>query len=88
MQWFQGKISQIEIDSHSDGYLLVERVSRSSNEWSNLLLTKNCSKLQWELGWNGNRLSNGRGSTELLAHDPFIHRWVLDVLKQAERLNK
>jgi hypothetical protein len=85
MRWFQGEISVIEIDSNPDAYVLFERVTRSSNEWANLLLTKKGCKEHWELGWNGERLSNGHGTKNLIAHDPSIHRWVLDALKQAER---
>jgi hypothetical protein len=87
MQWFKGKSSQVEIASHGD-YSLFERVNRSADEWANLLLTKNSSKLQWELGWNGERLSNGNNTKALVAHDPAIHRWVMDAIKQAERENK
>jgi hypothetical protein len=80
MQWFQGNITQIEIASYGD-YKLFECVNRSTDTWANLLVTN--SKQKFELGWNGKRLSNGNGSKELIAHDPAIHRWVLDTIKQA-----
>jgi hypothetical protein len=77
MQWFQGHITQIEIASHGD-YKLFECVN---DAWATLLVTN--SKKKFELGWNGKRLSNGNGNKELIAHDPAIHRWVLDTIKQA-----
>jgi hypothetical protein len=86
MQWFQGKkLTQIEIDSHPDGYVLFERVDKSTAEWSTLLLTKTHAKERWEFGWNGDRLSNGHNTKSLITHDPSIHRWVLDALKCAKR---
>jgi hypothetical protein len=42
---------------------------------------------RWEFGWNGDRLSNGHDTKKLIAHDPIVHQWVIDVLKQAERLS-
>jgi hypothetical protein len=87
MRWFLGKqeIIQVEIDSHPTGYTLVERTNRSTNEWANLLLTKAGGTTSFELGWNGQRLSNGRGTIDLVAHAPNIYQWALDTLTQAER---
>jgi hypothetical protein len=88
MRWFQGKISAIEIDSNPNGYVLYEHVNKSSDGWANLLLTEKGSKEHWELGWNGERLSNGHATKNLLTHDPSIHRWVLDALKAATRISQ
>jgi hypothetical protein len=85
MRWFQGKqeIIQVEIDTHSSGYTLIERTDRSTNEWANIVLSKGQKLI--ELGWNGTRLSNGRGAKDLIAHDPEVYKWAIDTLRAAER---
>ena len=40
MRWFEGNVTQIEIDLHPIGYILYERINKSTNQWANLLLIK------------------------------------------------
>jgi len=44
MRWFEGNVTQIEIDSHPNGYILYEKINKSTNQWANLLLIK---KHEW-----------------------------------------
>jgi hypothetical protein len=86
MNWFQGKISQIEIAGHpATGYVLYERVNKSNDNWATLLLMKSFRDEHWEFGWNGSRLSNGHATKLLISNQPDLHQWVLDVLKKAQR---
>lgn len=46
MRWFEGNVTQIEIDSHPNGYILYERINKSTNQWANLLLIKNLERMK------------------------------------------
>ena len=32
MRWFEGNVTQIEIDSHPNGYILYERINKSTDQ--------------------------------------------------------
>ena len=32
MRWFEGNVTQIEIDSHPNGSILYERINKSTNQ--------------------------------------------------------
>ena len=46
MRWFEGNVTQIEIDSHPNGYILYERINKSTNQWANLLLIKKLERMK------------------------------------------
>ena len=46
MRWFEGNVTQIEIDSHPNGYILYERINKSTNRWANLLLIKKLERMK------------------------------------------
>ena len=46
MRWFEGNVTQIEIDSHPNGHILYERINKSTNQWANLLLIKKLERMK------------------------------------------
>ena len=46
MRWFEGNVTQIEIDSHPNGYILYEKINKSINQWANLLLIKKLERMK------------------------------------------
>ena len=46
MRWFEGNVTQIEIDSHPNGYILYERINKSANQRANLLLIKKLERMK------------------------------------------
>jgi hypothetical protein len=46
MRWFEGNVTQIEIDSHPNGCILYERINKSTNQWPNLLLIKKLERIK------------------------------------------
>lgn len=46
MRWFEGNVTQIEIDLHPIGYILYERINKSTNQWANLLLIKKLERMK------------------------------------------
>ena len=46
MRWFEGNVTQIEIDTHPNGCILYERNNKSTNQWANLLLIKKLERMK------------------------------------------
>ena len=70
----------VEVAHHPRGFTLFERPS--GNGWRNFKLVANQrrKKRNWWLGWNGERLSEGKDMKLLQEHEPEICEWVVDVL--------
>jgi hypothetical protein len=63
-------------------FVLFERPNKSALPWRNLKLirTSNGPKRNWWLGWNGERLANGKDRKILAEHNPEIERWIISTL--------
>jgi hypothetical protein len=71
----------MKVVASRDGFVLFER-DDGTPPWRNFKLVRaEGPKRNWWLGWNGQRLADGRDRLKLTEHHPEIEQWLMSVLR-------
>lgn len=86
-EWYRWPDREEVLIATRSPFTLVELLPSkpgAGGDWRNFKLTtsrRDTRKVEWWLGWNGERLADSHDSQWLVEHKPEVARWVVKVLK-------